>query len=50
MRLIVARHAETVYNAAARMQGHMGHTPLTRRIAQPGATGTALPEQAGGAQ
>ncbi|MEO6246990.1 MAG: histidine phosphatase family protein [Sphingomicrobium sp.] len=30
MRLIVARHAETVYNAGARMQGQMAHTPLTR--------------------
>ncbi len=28
--LFLARHAETVFNAAARMQGHMGHTPLTR--------------------
>jgi probable phosphoglycerate mutase len=28
--LYLARHAETVYNATARMQGHMGHTPLTR--------------------
>ena len=28
--LYLARHAETVFNAAARMQGHMGHTPLTR--------------------
>src|SRR3546814_73110 len=27
---LLARHAETVFNAAARMQGHMGHTPLTR--------------------
>ncbi|MCU0891245.1 MAG: histidine phosphatase family protein, partial [Sandarakinorhabdus sp.] len=30
MDLILARHAETVFNAAARMQGHMAHTPLTR--------------------
>lgn len=43
MRLIIARHAETVYNAAARMQGHMGHTPLTRAgIAQAEAMGAAL--------
>jgi probable phosphoglycerate mutase len=28
--LFLARHAETVFNAAARMQGHLGHTPLTR--------------------
>jgi probable phosphoglycerate mutase len=43
MRLIIARHAETVYNAAARMQGHMGHTPLTRAgIAQAEAMGVAL--------
>ena len=27
--LYLARHAETVYNAGARMQGHMAHTPLT---------------------
>lgn len=43
MRFIVARHAETVYNAAARMQGQMGHTPLTRAgIAQAEAMGEAL--------
>ena len=43
MDIILARHAETVYNAAARMQGHMGHTPLTRRgIAQAEAMGAAL--------
>ncbi len=43
MDLIIARHAETVYNAAARMQGHMGHTPLTRRgIGQAEAMGAAL--------
>ena len=43
MDIILARHAETVYNAAARMQGHMSHTPLTRRgIAQAEAMGAAL--------
>ncbi|MEO5640611.1 MAG: histidine phosphatase family protein [Sphingomicrobium sp.] len=43
MRFIVARHAETVYNAAARMQGQMAHTPLTRAgIAQAEAMGEAL--------
>lgn len=43
MDLILARHAETVYNAAARMQGHMAHTPLTRTgIAQAEAMGAAL--------
>ena len=39
----LARHAETVFNAAARMQGHMAHTPLTRAgIAQAEAMGAAL--------
>lgn len=43
MDLILARHAETVFNAAARMQGHMAHTPLTRAgIAQAEAMGEAL--------
>ena len=28
--LYLARHAETVFNRAGRMQGHMAHTPLTR--------------------
>jgi probable phosphoglycerate mutase len=43
MDLIIARHAETVFNAAARMQGHMAHTPLTRAgIAQAEAMGVAL--------
>ena len=43
MRFIIARHAETVYNADARMQGQMGHTPLTRTgIAQAEAMGAAL--------
>lgn len=39
----LARHAETVFNAGARMQGHMTHTPLTRAgIAQAEAMGVAL--------
>jgi broad specificity phosphatase PhoE len=39
----LARHAETVYNAGARMQGHMAHAPLTRAgIAQTEAMGAAL--------
>lgn len=43
MDLIIARHAETVFNAAARMQGNGAHTPLTRAgIAQAEAMGTAL--------
>ena len=43
MLLYLARHAETVYNAGARMQGHMAHTPLTRTgIAQAEAMGAAL--------
>jgi broad specificity phosphatase PhoE len=43
MLLYLARHAETVYNAGARMQGHMAHTPLTRAgITQAEAMGTAL--------
>lgn len=41
--LYVARHAETVFNAGARMQGATAHTPLTRAgIAQAEAMGTAL--------
>ena len=43
MDIIIARHAETVFNAAARMQGNMAHTPLTRTgIAQAEAMGVAL--------
>ena len=43
MDIIIARHAETVFNAAARMQGHTGHTPLTRNgIGQAEAMGVAL--------
>lgn len=41
--LYIARHAETVYNAAARMQGWRAHTPLTHTgIAQAHAMGQAL--------
>ncbi len=48
MDIIIARHAETVYNAAARMQGHMAHTPLTRRgIGQAETMGAALAEVLG---
>lgn len=42
-RTFIARHAETVFNAAARMQGHDAHTPLTRAgFAQADAMGLAL--------
>ena len=48
MDIILARHAETVFNAAARMQGHMAHTPLTRAgIAQAEAMGAALAQVLG---
>lgn len=41
--LYLARHAETVFNAGARMQGNDAHTPLTRAgIAQAEAMGAAL--------
>jgi broad specificity phosphatase PhoE len=43
MRITIARHAQTVYNAGLRMQGRMAHTPLTRTgIAQAEAMGRAL--------
>ena len=43
MLLYIARHAETVFNAGARMQGNMAHTPLTRTgIAQAEAMGVAI--------
>ena len=43
MLLYLARHAETVYNATARMQGNSAHTPLTRNgFVQAEAMGTAL--------
>ena len=39
----IARHGETVFNAAARMQGSTEHTPLTRAgFAQAEAMGAAL--------
>lgn len=45
---IIARHGETVFNAAARMQGASLHTPLTRRgFAQAEAMGAALRERLG---
>lgn len=41
--LYLARHAETVFNKARRMQGNDAHTPLTRDgIAQAEAMGAAL--------
>lgn len=41
--LLLARHAETVYNAGGRMQGASRHTPLTHAgIAQAHAMGEAL--------
>ncbi|MGB7404923.1 MAG: histidine phosphatase family protein [Pacificimonas sp.] len=46
--LYLARHAETVFNAGARMQGHMAHTPLTRHgIGQAEAMGAALRDELG---
>ena len=48
--MILARHAETVFNAAARMQGNGAHTPLTRAgIAQAEAMGVALGDVLGDA-
>jgi len=42
-RLFIARHGETVYNAAKRLQGEHPHTPLTRRgFAQADTMGAAL--------
>jgi probable phosphoglycerate mutase len=47
-RLFIARHGETVYNAAKRLQGEHAHTPLTRRgFAQADAMGAALRELLG---
>jgi broad specificity phosphatase PhoE len=41
--LYLARHAETVFNRARRMQGNDAHTPLTREgIAQADAIGAAM--------
>ena len=48
MRLFIARHGETVFNAAARMQGDAVHTPLTRAgFAQAEAMGEALRRRLG---
>ncbi|MEM8825940.1 MAG: histidine phosphatase family protein [Pseudomonadota bacterium] len=48
--LYLARHAETVYNRGARMQGHMAHTPLTRTgMAQAEAMGAAFRQELGAA-
>lgn len=47
-RCFIARHGETVFNAAARVQGDALHTPLTRAgFAQAEAIGRALREQLG---
>ncbi|HEY1606495.1 MAG TPA: histidine phosphatase family protein [Allosphingosinicella sp.] len=44
----IARHGETVFNAAGRIQGDAGHTPLTRAgFAQAEAMGLALLERLG---
>lgn len=43
MRILLARHAETVFNARGRMQGNVEHTPLTRAgIAQADAMGALV--------
>ena len=48
MRLYIARHGETVFNAAARMQGDAPHTPLTRLgFEQADAIGRAMREHLG---
>ena len=47
-RWFIARHGETVFNAAARLQGDIVHTPLTRAgFAQAEAVGRALRERLG---
>jgi len=47
-RFFIARHGETVFNAAARMQGDAPHTPLTRAgFAQADAIGDALRRELG---
>ncbi|MGJ8536387.1 MAG: histidine phosphatase family protein [Parasphingopyxis sp.] len=47
-RLFIARHGETVFNAAARLQGDHAHTPLTRAgFAQADAMGAALRDRLG---
>lgn len=49
-RYFIARHGETVFNAAARLQGDHLHTPLTRAgFAQADAMGAALRERLGAA-
>jgi probable phosphoglycerate mutase len=48
MRWFIARHGETVFNAAGRMQGDSLHTPLTRAgFAQAEAMGEALRRRVG---
>jgi len=43
VRIFIARHGETVFNAARRMQGEAAHTPLTRAgFAQADEIGAAL--------
>jgi broad specificity phosphatase PhoE len=47
-RTFIARHGETVFNAAGRIQGDQGHTPLTRAgFAQAEAMGEALRRELG---
>ena len=47
-RWFIARHGETVFNAASRMQGETLHTPLTRSgFAQADAMGEALRQRLG---
>jgi len=47
-RFFIARHGETIFNAAARMQGDVLHTPLTRRgFAQAEEMGVALRRRLG---
>ncbi|HYE29492.1 MAG TPA: histidine phosphatase family protein [Allosphingosinicella sp.] len=47
-RWFIARHAETVFNAVARLQGETVHTPLTRAgFAQAEAMGAALRRRLG---
>ena len=50
-RVFIARHGETVFNAAGRMQGMYAHTPLTREGCEQATTmGAALkPRVSGGA-
>jgi glucosyl-3-phosphoglycerate phosphatase len=47
-RFFIARHGETIFNAAARMQGAVLHTPLTRKgFAQAEEMGAALRRRLG---